>query len=377
MFKETVLQQGGHEHRLGKGIISAQESAITFKTDKISDFPVYSRLSNTKNHLELRSLLADLYSAEMALVFGSGMAAMSSLVISLCKPGDVVVVQENCYGSYVSLFKKVMERYQVRAVFAPIEKWSDLKLSQVKMCIFETISNPFCVPQDIKTAVNQAQTWKALAVCDNTFASPAILNPLEQGVDIVMESATKYLNGHSDVVAGILVGKKNVLQDVELQSMFLGGFLTTAGCCQLLRGLRTLACRMPVQVENAQKLAQELKQKPYVEHVYYGASAGKIESRVLETFTKGFSGVMTIRFKKNVPLETVVPLFKWIAHVPSLGGTETSCAMPYYTTHVFMNEQEKAHLGVDKSVLRLSVGLENFKDILQDIDQAVNACALA
>lgn len=200
MSLPTHLQHGGSEYRVGRGLVSAVETSVTFVPDEPGGMPVYARLSNTKNHLEVCALLAGTEGAEAASVFASGMAAMTAFCFSFLKPGDHIVCQENCYGGNFGMFSKVLKHWGVDATFAPIEQWQTCFRANTRAVYFESISNPFCIPQDVKRAVELSKQHQCLSLCDNTFASPFNFRPLEHGVDVVLESGTKYLNGHSDVV---------------------------------------------------------------------------------------------------------------------------------------------------------------------------------
>lgn len=362
----TWLQHGGSDHRLGSGVIGAMEQAVTFKTEVDQRTPVYARMGNTINHTELHELLAGLYGAEKALSFGSGMAALSAIFLTYLQPGDHCIILENCYGTTQSFFRKLASRWQITFDFAPIDQWEKYLKSNTKLVHIESISNPFCQPQDIRKAVAFAKAHKLVSVCDNTFASPYNCNPLDLGCDLVIESGTKYLNGHSDVTCGVVAGSARYVDPVVESSIILGGFLPIRELSLLLRGLRTFAVRMKQHNENGRKFAAAMQEKPYIKQVWYGSENADIRSQ----FFCGFGGMCALRFAPEIDLERSLTKLRYAHNAPSLGGTETTLCIPYHTTHYAMTTEQKQQLDVCESLLRVSVGLECVEDLVADFDRA-------
>ena len=363
----TWLQHGGKKHRVGRGLVSAIEQSVTFQTDGVEDAPVYARLSNTSNHHEVCTLLAGLERTEKALVFASGMAAMTAVLLTFLRPGDHILAQENGYGGNQGLFTKVMSQFQIECTFAPIDEWESHVRPHTRLAYFESISNPFCVPQNLDKAVAVAQKHKLISLCDNTFASPAVCLPSAFGVDLILESGTKYLNGHSDLVCGVVAGTEKHLRKIEEFSVYLGGFLSTQGCAQLLRGLRTLQVRMAAHTANALAFARGLvAEKQIVSEVFYGGLA-QPDTAFQPFFKKGFGGMCCVRFAPQVNVKKMLRQMQIIKDVPSLGGTESTATMPYYTTNSWMSSSVRTSLGIDTQLVRFSVGLEDSTDLLQDV----------
>lgn len=363
----TRMQHAGSEHRVGTGLVSALELSVTFETESIDDMPVYARLSNTRNHAEVEALLAALHGTERALVFGSGMAAMTAVLLTFLRPGDHILAQENCYAGNQGLLTKVMARLGIEHTFAPIDAWPASFRPNTKMAYLESISNPFCEPQDVLAGASAARARGCLTVCDNTFASPVNFRPaLEAGVDFVLESATKYLNGHSDLVCGAIAGSAQALAKISETAMYLGGFLSTTGCVQLTRGLRTLGVRMERHNNNGRAFAHALAASPLVAKVYHGSLLSADDSR-RGVFAKGFGGMCCVRFAPQVAVRTLMRSMSLVHDVPSLGGTETTACMPYHTTNRWMPAAERQRLGIDEQLVRFSVGLEDPHDIIQDV----------
>jgi len=360
----TTLQHAGAEHRVGSGIIGATETSVTFRTGATSDYPVYARLGNLPAHAELEALAARLHGSPAAIAFGSGMAAVSAAVFTLLSPGDELLVQENCYGGVQQLLTRVLTPWGVTVKFARIEDWPDAITKRTKLCHFESISNPFCTPQRIDRAVAAARRVGARVMCDNTFASPIFCRPIAHGVDLVIESATKYMNGHSDVVAGCLATSTELATRIREVAKLLGGFLPASSCAQLLRGLRTLEIRMRAHEDGGKRFAEAMRNaRSVVAEVWHGSP----DPAIARFFPDGFGGMVAVRFAPQVNVEAMLRRLKLVADVPSLGGTESSATMPWHTTNRNQSESEKAAIGIDRQLVRFSIGLEKPEDIANDV----------
>lgn len=374
----TLLQHSGNEHRIGKGLVSATEQAVTFRVDSTDDEPMYQRLSNTANNKEIQSVLADLQGAEASFVTNSGMAALYLILATELRPGDHIICQENCYGSTKGLLDKVLKDWGIRASFCPVAEIADHLQPTTRALIIESISNPFCVPQDIRGACLLAKSKGIVSIVDNTFASPWNCRPLALGADYTFESATKYLNGHSDQVAGVIGATANRIQTLASRAMYLGCFLASDSCVKLLRGLRTFALRMERHNENGQAFAAAMRQLPQVEKVYYGLPQSEahhemVTNDAIKECFSGFGGMVCLRFQRGLEVPKLLARLRYVADVPSLGGTETTACMPLHTTHKWTAAEECKRLGVDECVLRVSVGLESLDDIVADFRAALQA----
>lgn len=366
---ETKIQQAGHEHRLGRGLVGAEELSVTFRTPSVEDKPVYSRLGNTANHAELESLLAALHNADSAIATGSGMSCETLLFLSLAKSGDHVLCQDICYGGTYKFLTEFLERWNVTTTFAPVAEWAKHIRPETKFVFAETISNPFCEPQDLHAVAAFAKSHNLISICDNTFASPILCRPLDIGINIVFESATKYLNGHSDVIAGVVLSKdKNLMDQMRSLHAYLGTFLPATSCSQLIRGLKTLKVRMDAHTRHGQQFAIDIKALPQVKAVHYGTANDDARSSL---FANGFGGMVAVAFQSNVNMTAFLKSLTLIADVPSLGGTETTATSPAYTTNWFMTSEQKKKLGITPHLIRFSIGLEDPKDLIADIQQAL------
>jgi cystathionine beta-lyase len=362
---DTLIQHSGSNFRVGSGLVGAVEKSVTFATPSVEDTPVYSRLGNTQNHLELEKMLSDLHNADEAVAVGSGMSAWTLLFLAVVKPGDHILCQTGCYGGTYNFLTKVLQPWGVETTFAPIHEWEKKITDKTKMVVCESISNPFCIPQDLVLAVSLARKHNLLSVCDNTFASPVLCKPLNLGFDFVMESCTKYLNGHADVIAGMISGSHQKIRLLRSHHAYLGTFLPPDQCMQLLRGIRTLGVRMAAHSKNATIFSDKLSSNPKVQKVYYGMKSQS------DVFTQGFGGMLTIRFQSSVPVKKMMRKFKLIKDVPSLGSTESTATMPAFTTNWFMSSAEKSSFGIDEQLVRFSIGLENPEDLVADVIQAI------
>jgi cystathionine beta-lyase/cystathionine gamma-synthase len=368
---DTTLQQCGKSHRVGSGLVGATETSVTFRTMSTSAPPIYSRLGNTENHLETESMLARIHSADAAIVTGSGMAAFNLIFQSLLSPGDHVLVQECCYGGTYNLLTKILGRWGVVCTYAPIKDWPKTLNKRTKLAVFESISNPFCIPQDLGMAVDFCRKHDVISLCDNTFASPVLCQPLCHGVDLVLESATKYLNGHSDVIAGMIAGRQSLLAQLRPAHAYLGTFIPNRECALLTRGLRTLTVRMERHTKTGACFAKDMQRaQDVVRRVYYGTPDNDSAARF---FPNGYGGMVAVEFHPDINVKAMMRTMTLVSDVPSLGGTESSATIPAYTTNWFMTPQEKLSLGITESLVRFSIGLENPEEISQDVLAAARA----
>lgn len=369
----TILQHGGSEYRVGRGLIGALEQSVTFETDSPLDFPLYARLGNTANHEEVESVLSALHQGDDSIVFGSGMAAANATYFALLQPGDHVLAQENCYGGMHGFLTSILARWNIEIEFVPVGQWAKRLKPNTRLAHFESITNPFCKPQDVRRICRELKTAKAnlypdssrslLTVCDNTFASPILCKPLLAGADIVMESATKYLNGHSDVVCGAIISSQAIIDEIRNQARLMGGFLPTQACTMLLRGLRTLEIRMKAHCEAGAAFAKAMAESGIVRKVHYGSD----EPEVQNLFQSGFGGMVTVEFAPGVDTIKLIAGTRYIKNVPSLAGTETTATLPWYSTNRFQPDDEKRRLGITLQLVRFSIGIENIEEIIADV----------
>ncbi|HEX9757587.1 MAG TPA: aminotransferase class I/II-fold pyridoxal phosphate-dependent enzyme [Nitrospiria bacterium] len=336
----------------------------------------YIRLNNTPNHRALHEKLRDLENAEDALVTASGMAAISTALLTVLSSGDHLLAQECLYGGTHNFLTQDFPGFGLSFDFFTGDDLSGLekKLKKNTKAIFvETMTNPLLQVADLKGIVLFAKAHHLISIIDNTIASPVNFRPIEWGFDLSIHSGTKYLNGHSDIVAGAVLGNKNLIHKITRKCNHLGGSLDPHAAFLLHRGLKTLAIRMKAQNESALKMAQFLKGHPAVSVVHYpGLEENPYHQRAKELFS-GFSGVLSFELKggpnsaERFIQKTTLPI-----QAPSLGGIETLITRPAKTSHGGMSVEDRIKLGISDGLIRVSVGIESTEDLIEDFKQALN-----
>jgi cystathionine beta-lyase/cystathionine gamma-synthase len=337
----------------------------------------YIRLSNTPNHVALHEKLAALEGAEDALVTASGMAAISATLLGILSSGGHFLAQECLYGGTHDFITKDLVHFGISFDFidgdAP-ESWNRKLRPNTRAIYVETMTNPLLQVADLKAVVEFAKTHGIVSVIDNTFASPINFRPAELGFDLSLHSCTKYLNGHSDIVAGAVIGPTRLIDEIRRTLNHLGGSLDPHACFLLHRGVKTLGVRMRYQNESALKIAQFLEAHPEVGKVNYpGLESHPRHQRARELFD-GFSGMLSFELRKGIKAAE-----QFLKHItipivaPSLGGVETLITRPATTSHSGMSREERLALGITDSLIRLSVGIEATEDLIEDFDEALHA----
>lgn len=356
---------------------SAQEAAATFGGDIEGN--IYSRFTNpTVQAFERR--IAAMEGGERAIATSSGMAAILSLCLSLMKQGDHVVCSRSVFGSTVSLFEKYISRTGIETSFVDptdVEAWRKAVRPNTKMFFMETPSNPLAEVTDIRAVSEIAKATGARLVVDNCFLTPALQKPLALGADIVMHSATKYLDGQGRVIGGVVVGC-----DADMEEVF--GFVRTAGTCLspfnawvFQKGLETLPLRMRAHSEAALQMAQWLEQQPQIERVHYSGLESHPQHTLAASQQSGFGGVLSFEVKsRDGDLQAaawrLIDATQMISITGNLGDVKTTITHPATTTHGRMSAQARAQAGIRDNLIRLSVGLEDLADIKADLQLGLN-----
>ncbi|HEX7754013.1 MAG TPA: cystathionine gamma-synthase [Niabella sp.] len=336
----------------------------------------YSRAGNpTRTALE-RSLAA-LENAKHGLAFSSGVAATET-VVKLLKPGDEVIAASDLYGGTYRLFSKIWEDYGIRFIYtntSNIENIAGAVTDKTKLIWIETPTNPLMNITDIAATAEIAKQAGALLCVDNTFASPYLQNPIDQGADIVMHSATKYLGGHSDVVMGALMFNSDALQErlffIQKSSGAVPGPMD---CFLVLRGIKTLHVRMQRHCENGEKVARFLAAHDKVKKVYWCGFEDAPGYAVAKKQMRDFGGMMSFELKDDseAAATKVLTSTKLIALAESLGGVESLINHPATMTHASIPREERIKNGLSDSLIRLSIGIEDVDDLIADLEQALN-----
>ena len=336
----------------------------------------YSRTHNPTRHA-LEQSFASIENGNFGLAFGSGLAAIDA-IIKLLQPGDEVISTNDLYGGTYRLFTKVFEKFQIKFHFVVMENAEQIKHhinAKTKLIWVETPTNPMLNIIDIKTVANVAQQHKILLAVDNTFATPYLQQPLDLGADIVMHSATKYLGGHSDVVMGALVVKDKALAE---QLYFIqnasGAVCGPQDSFLVLRGIKTLHIRMQRHCENGKAVAEFLANHPKVETVYWPGLESHPNHDIAVEQMNDFGGMLSFTTKGNNYDEAikVVERLKIFTLAESLGGVESLAGHPASMTHASIPKEEREKTGVVDSLIRLSVGIEDQHDLVEDLKQALN-----
>ena len=335
----------------------------------------YSRAANpTRTALE--QALASIENGVRGLAFASGLAATDS-VMKLLKPGDEVIAMDDLYGGTYRMFARIYQEFGIKFHFIDmtnLEKFQSLINENTKLVWVETPTNPLMKLADIAEIAKITKKHKLLFAVDNTFATPYLQKPLDLGADIVMHSATKYLGGHSDVIAGALIVKEEALgEKLHFAQFATGGTLGPMDSYLVLRGIKTLHLRVQRHCENGAKVAEYLVNHPKVASVYYpGLESHPNHEIAKKQMISGFGGMVSFTFKSGAKADAIKMLekVKVFTLAESLGGVESLANHPALMTHASIPEEKRKEIGITDDLVRLSVGVEDISDLLADLEQA-------
>jgi cystathionine beta-lyase/cystathionine gamma-synthase len=336
---------------------------------------LYSRYENpTVVAVEQKLAAAD--DAEQALAFGSGMATISTILLALLKPGDEVVCGAAIYGGTFHLLEDLLSKFGIVPRFITVDEMREPEKAisdRTRIFWFESPNNPHLRCVDIKRIAEACRARSVTSVIDNTFASPINQRPLAMGIDLSMQSATKYLNGHSDVTAGVVCGSRALVRQVELARRKLGGILDPQPAYALNRSLKTLEIRIQRHNANAMAVASALEGHPALEHVYYPGLPSHPDHRIAKCQMSGFGGMVCIDVNGGEAAACrAFDRLKVIKRAASLGGTESVCSLPILTSQWGHTDEQLAAAGISKGMMRLSIGLEDPADLIEDLRQALS-----
>jgi len=336
---------------------------------------VYSRYGNpTVRGVE--QLLAQLEGGEDAALFASGMAAISTLFLTMAGAGQKVAAQEELYGGSAHLLRSVLPGMGIEVQWFSREQLAQLtpeKLRGCRLLYLETPINPILRLVDLSRAAAVARKAGVPVAVDGTFAPPVVQRPLELGIDLVVHSATKYLGGHADLVGGVIAGSTDRIREISLRRREMGGTMDAFSAFLLQRGIRTLAVRMEAHARTAQVLAQELARHPRVESVYYPGLPDHPDREIAERQMTSSGGMLSFRVS-GTPGAGVLVLdrLRLFVRAGSLGGVESLVSIPARMSHRYLSDPERASAGIDDNLVRLSIGLESPEDLLGDLTQALD-----
>ena len=378
-FETQIIHAGELRPRVHGAITLPVFQSSTYEFGGEEDYHDirYMRCSNSPNHQVLHDKLAALEGGEAALVASSGMAAITATLLSLLSGGDHLLAHKSLYGGTHDFITKDLPQMGVAATFVDADdprSWQASLRPNTRVFYVETLTNPLLEVVDLQGVVEFCRDHGIVSVIDNTFATPVNFRPLDRGFDLVVHSATKYLNGHSDIVAGAVVGKADRVRSIKRKLDHLGGALDAHACFLLHRGIKTLALRVRHQNESALKVARFLEAHPRVASVRYpGLESHPRHVRAREWF-RGGGGLLSFeptdgaRAAEGFLAAVTIPV-----SAPSLGGTETLVTRPATTSHAGMNPDERRSQGITDSLVRLSIGLETTDDLIADFRRALDA----
>lgn len=377
----TKVIHGGQHHEPATGAVNVPVFLTSTFAQKspgqlLSGYE-YSRGANpTRQALE--DSLASIENGARGLAFGSGLAAIDC-VLKLLSPGDEVIAVDDLYGGSYRMFTRLFEKYQLKFTFIGFDNVEELEsviTDKTKLIWLETPTNPLMKLVDIKMVADAVKGKDILVAVDNTFATPYIQKPLDLGADIVMHSATKYLGGHSDVIAGALIAKDAELgEKLHFIQFASGGILGPHDSYLVLRGIKTLALRMQRHSDNGFQIAKYLENHSLVEKIYYPGLSSHPQYDLATRQMTEFGGMVSFTFKSGKKEDAIKFLenIKVFTLAESLGGVESLANLPAMMTHASIPEDKRAVLGITDDLVRLSVGIEDAEDLIADLEQAFNA----
>lgn len=318
--------------------------------------------------------LAGIEHAESAVVASSGMAAISSALLALVSSGEEIIATRQLYGGSYRLLRDVFPRFGIKVhhVETDLAGVEQLVNDRTRVLYVETPTNPVLRIVDLRKTVELVRRFKLVSIVDNTFASPALQKPIDLGFDLAVHSTTKYLGGHSDLIGGGVAGKKALVDKVRQMIIYLGGSMDPEGAFLLIRGMKSLEPRIRQQCATAMAIARYLEKHPKVARVHYPGLPSHPDHELAKSQMSGFGGMMAFDLKGGIKAARRfcdrAQLFLMAA---SLGGVESLAVLPIYTSHYKMSDQELKAAGVSPGTVRVSVGLENADDLIEDLRQAL------
>lgn len=372
-FNTICTHAGEIEDKQFKGAISPIYLSTSYAFEDV-DIKRYPRYFNTPNQEALCKKIALLENAESSLIFGSGMAAISTALFAFLNSGDHIVLQRTIYGGTANLVNEEFEKHNIEYSYVDSQEpegFLDKIKDNTKVIYIETPSNPLLTITDIKAIADLAKAKGIITMIDNTFASPVNQNPIDLGIDIVLHSATKYLGGHSDILAGAVVGSQQHIEKVFHVAKNFGGSLSDFTVWMLERSIKTLGLRVKQQNENALFLAEWLQNNEDISAVYYPGLTSHPDHEIAKKQMKGFGGMLSFELIEDIDASLFQKELQLIKSSMSLAGVESTILSPTLTSHALLTEEERAKQGIKDGLLRFSVGIEEKEDLIKDIEQAI------
>lgn len=353
------------------GNISPLYPSITYDFIK-SD--VYPRYFNSPNQIGVAKKISDLENAELSLLFGSGLGAISSSMFSFLKKGDHVILQDSLYGGTINFVNTEFNKFGIEYSYVDINDTGKLNSSvkkKSKIIYIESPSNPLLNITNLIEISDFAKSNSLISMIDNTFASPINQNPLDFGIDLVIHSATKYLGGHSDILAGSVSGKSSYIDKIKNSGLNFGANISEYSAWLLERSIKTLSLRVNSQNNNALQIAKFLTSNNKVKKVYYPGLKSHKNHDIAKKQMYGFGGMLSFELKANIDPIKFVQDLKIIKPTMSLAGVESTITSPALSSHKKIDPEIRRALGISDNLLRFSVGIENFEDLVLDLDKSL------
>jgi cystathionine beta-lyase/cystathionine gamma-synthase len=373
-FRTLCVHAGSLVDEQHKGAISPLYPSTSYAFNDV-EIGQYPRYFNTPNQRGLAEKIAALEGAEAGLIFSSGMAAVSTALLSHLKSGDHVIFQDDLYGGTRNFVKHEFPKYGIEFSFTKGTQIADFENEinkNTKGIYVETPSNPTLKIIDLKGVAALAKKAGVWTMIDNTFASPVNQNPIAQGIEIVIHSATKYLGGHSDISAGAVLGTKKAIETVFQSAKNLGGNLSEYTVWLLERSIKTLFLRVHAQNENAQGMAEFLVRQDWVEKVYYPGLHTHPDHHLAKKQMKGFGGMLSFDLAEGIDCKTFLTHLSLVKPTMSLAGIESTALSPRLTSHALLTEEERIAQGITPQMVRFSLGIEALEDLQADLVNAIH-----
>jgi len=372
----TAIHGGATRPDPGTGVASPLVQSVNFAQEVgTSEGLLYTRYGNTPNAVRIQKRLAALEGAESALVLSSGMGATACAMLALLRSGDHLVTSAWIYGGTRKLFTEDLIGMGIEVTMVnPMEPrgWRKALRKNTRVIFLESPVNPTCRVIELGSLQNLAHNEGVALVVDSTFASPVNFRPLEHGVDVVIHSATKYLNGHHDILAGVVCGSEPFIDEVRRKMTVWGQAPDPFACWLLERGLKTIDVRVKRQNENAMRIAEWCSKRPDIAKVHYPGLTSHPDHKIAKALFDGFGGMLALELKGGGPAAVkFVKKLQIFAYAASLGGVDSLVIEPRYSSHEHMSPEEREKIGIPDGFLRISVGIENAEDLIADIEQAL------
>jgi len=386
-FSTRAIHAGEERRRYADSITTPIIQAATYTFADTKDIEAYTRggkerfeygrYGNPTEKIAMRRL-ANLEGAEDAVVFGSGMSAVTTTLLTLLQSGDHMVITDDAYKKTLEFCNGYIQRFGIECTVAPFGDYDALDRAvqdNTRLIFSESPTNPYLNIFDLERLREIAQKHDVLTLIDSTFATPLNQRPLEWGVDLVIHSCTKYLAGHNDILAGVVLGRKELIEEIRKLHKAMGGVIDPHCCYLLLRGMKTFALRVAHQNETAQRVAEHLEAHPMIKRVYYPGLPSHPHHEIAKAQMTGYGGVVSFDIRGSLAIvKRFLDNLQLCFIAPSLGGVETLITHPGLVSYYDKTREERYALGITDTLIRLAVGIEEAEDIIADLDQALE-CA--